>query len=311
MRFLRDSQLVHLVYSIPLTPTLTRTGQHWAKCTRDIQSAMFGPIVAGSFASDRRPGPNLRPIRVCVCHPSEWVANGLAVIHPDGFECVAVGGLRLHKLEAKFLASVRADVFLLGVPSDSSAEAASLHFDLMVRNCPRPLVALAERFSDYQVWRLEKLGFRGALEDAAATCENLRALLCAVAEGRRWFSAAFEERKRQLQNDSRAFPRLLTEQQENVLRCIALGYRNEEIGLHLQCSALTAKRHRADLMRKLDARDSLTLTRTARTLGFADFGLPSATKRTRSPAHHTCSANPSCQGRASSQLSLKALSCKP
>lgn len=249
---------------------------------------MIGPSRADHSAPSSLFEPRSRPLRVGLCHRSEWVANSLAALRLDGFEIVAM------RSETPLLAT--ADVILLRVPCsdrDELKEPESDRLENTVRKCPHPLVALSDQFSDYAVWRLDKSGFCGAIEDASATRENIRALLQAVAAGQRWFSATFEERRQRLRHDSGSFPRLLTKQQENVLRCVAHGYGNEEIGEHLGCSAFTAKRHRADLMRKLDARDSLTLARTARRLGFADFGLPDATRRT-SVSPQACAADARC-----------------
>lgn len=181
---------------------------------------------------------------------------------------------------AEHLVAARPDVLFI-CADRGSPDPAKLLEGLATRGLRRPTVALACQFSDYVVWRLCKLQIRGAIEDAAATRQNIAAALSAVNSGLGWFSPDFRSRVHRLRNDPAAFPRLLSNRQVAVLRCIAHGLRNDEVGDHLSCSWSTAKRHRADLLRKLGAPDSISLTREAQRLGFADFGLPGRGMGTR------------------------------
>ncbi len=62
----------------------------------------------------------------------------------------------------------------------------------------------------------------------------------------------------------------LTLQERNILRLIAQGHTNRTAAAHLQVSAKTVEKHRANLMRKLGLRDATALVEFLRERGLLD-----------------------------------------
>jgi len=63
---------------------------------------------------------------------------------------------------------------------------------------------------------------------------------------------------------------VLTERELEVLRLLAGGHTNREVGERLYISTRTAEFHRGNIQRKLSARSRAELTHHARTIGLVD-----------------------------------------
>lgn len=63
---------------------------------------------------------------------------------------------------------------------------------------------------------------------------------------------------------------VLTERELEVLRLLAGGHTNREVGERLYISTRTAEFHRRNIQRKLSARSRAELTHHARTIGLVD-----------------------------------------
>ncbi len=62
----------------------------------------------------------------------------------------------------------------------------------------------------------------------------------------------------------------LTEREREILKLIAEGYKNREIGEHLFISLKTVEKHRSRLMKKLDLHNTAALTAFALEKGMID-----------------------------------------
>jgi two-component system response regulator NreC len=62
----------------------------------------------------------------------------------------------------------------------------------------------------------------------------------------------------------------LTPREEQVLRLIAAGYGNKEIGVQLELSAKTVDAHKSNAMRKLDMRGRIDVVKYAVLRGWLD-----------------------------------------
>jgi DNA-binding NarL/FixJ family response regulator len=85
--------------------------------------------------------------------------------------------------------------------------------------------------------------------------EELRAAIDQVASGRTLFSTGSLDKIRKRTGTADEKLPQLTERELAVLRLVAGGYSNNEIGLVLSISGGTVKNHMTDIMSKLEARD--------------------------------------------------------
>jgi DNA-binding NarL/FixJ family response regulator len=108
----------------------------------------------------------------------------------------------------------------------------------------------------------------GALACIPKSCgssELLRAI-GQVAHGRKYVSPSLQLRRRRAAEPaqlSSGAPATLTARQRQVLRCVALGYNNMEIGQMLGISAKTVSKHRSRLRNTLRLPNTAGLTRYA------------------------------------------------
>ena len=199
-------------------------------------------------------------IRVALVDDQALVRAGLArILSPaDGFEVVAEcadGRQAVQELPA-----LHPDVVLMDIRMpvlDGVAATAQL------RDRAEPLVVLVlTTFGEDEVlWGAIEAGAAGfVLKDSSA--EDLIAAVRAVAGGGAWFDPAVAPRildhyRRRVAPAAREGARLalLTEREHEVLRLMARGATNAEIGATLYVAEATVKTHVGSIFGKLDVRD--------------------------------------------------------
>jgi DNA-binding NarL/FixJ family response regulator len=199
-------------------------------------------------------------IRVAIVDDQALVRAGLArILSPaDGFEVVAECGDGKQAVEE--LPALRPDVVLMDVrmPAlDGIAATAEL------RHLEEPLdVLVLTTFGEDEVlWAAIEAGAAGfILKDS--TAEDLLAAVRAVAGGAAWFDHAvaprlLERYRRVVAPAARDAARLelLTDREHDVLRLMARGKTNAEIGATLFVAEATVKTHVGSIFGKLGVRD--------------------------------------------------------
>jgi DNA-binding NarL/FixJ family response regulator len=199
-------------------------------------------------------------IRAAIVDDQAIVRAGLArILSPaDGFEVVAECADGLQAVEQ--LPPLRPDVVLMDVrmPAlDGIAATAQL------RSLEEPLeVLVLTTFGEDEVlWGAVEAGAAGfVLKDSSA--EDLIAAVRAVADGAAWFDPAvaprlLERYRRVVAPAARDAARLdrLTDREHDVLRLMARGATNAEIGATLFVAEATVKTHVGSIFSKLGVRD--------------------------------------------------------
>jgi DNA-binding NarL/FixJ family response regulator len=199
-------------------------------------------------------------IRVALVDDQAIVRAGLArILSPaDGFEVVAE--YRDGKNAVEELPDVRPDVVLMDIRMPSLDGVAATK---QLRALDEPLVVLVlTTFGEDEVlWGAIEAGASGfVLKDSSA--EDLIAAVRAVAGGGAWFDPGvaprlLERYRRVVAPAARDAGRLhqLTEREHEVLRLMARGATNAEIGATLHVAEATVKTHVGSIFAKLGVRD--------------------------------------------------------
>jgi DNA-binding NarL/FixJ family response regulator len=141
------------------------------------------------------------------------------------------------------------------------------------------IIVTAQRISEYLVHRLAAQEFHGVAEEGPEGIGAVQTAIECVRQGGRLVSPRFSFLAASLRSNPNAFPKLLTDRQEEVLVCIAHAMEDEEIGRILGMSTKTAQHHRTDIMRKLDIHKTPRLIRYCIETGFHDTCVPSGRRR--------------------------------
>jgi DNA-binding NarL/FixJ family response regulator len=199
-------------------------------------------------------------IRVALVDDQAIVRAGLArILSPaDGFEVVAECPDGRHAVEE--LPAVQPDVVLMDIrmPALDGVEATAR---LRALEDPLQVLVLTTFGEDEVLWGAIEAGAAGfVLKDSSA--EDLIAAVRAVAGGGAWFDSGVAPRlldryRRVVAPAARDATRLdlLTEREHDVLRLMARGATNAEIGDALHVAEATVKTHVGSIFAKLGVRD--------------------------------------------------------
>ena len=199
-------------------------------------------------------------IRVALVDDQAIVRAGLArILSPaDGFEVVAECPDGKHAVEE--LPAVRPDVVLMDIRMPAlDGVAATKHLRALEE--PLEVLVLTTFGEDEVLWGAIEAGASGfVLKDSSA--EDLIAAVRAVAGGGAWFDPGvaprlLERYRRVVAPAARDAGRLdqLTEREHEVLRLMARGATNAEIGATLHVAEATVKTHVGSIFAKLGVRD--------------------------------------------------------
>ena len=199
-------------------------------------------------------------IRVAIVDDQAIVRAGLArILSPaDGFDVVAQCADGRQAVEE--LPAIRPDVILMDVRMPALDGIAAT---VQLRHLDEPLdVLVLTTFGEDEVlWGVIEAGAAGfVLKDS--TAEDLIAAVRAVAGGAAWFDPAvaprlLERYRRVVAPAARDAARLdlLTDREHDVLRLMARGATNAEIGATLFVAEATVKTHVGSIFGKLGVRD--------------------------------------------------------
>ena len=223
-------------------------------CRRADTRRLAGAVPA---SAGRRAKP---VIRVAIVDDQAIVRAGLArILSPaDGFEVVAQCADGRQAVEE--LPAIRPDVILMDVRMPALDGIAAT---VQLRGLDEPLdVLVLTTFGEDEVlWGVIEAGAAGfVLKDS--TAEDLIAAVRAVAGGAAWFDPAvaprlLERYRRVVAPAARDAARLdlLTDREHDVLRLMARGATNAEIGATLFVAEATVKTHVGSIFGKLGVRD--------------------------------------------------------
>ncbi len=132
---------------------------------------------------------------------------------------------------------------------------------------PRVLI-LSSHCDDYTLFRVERAQVSGFVDKNANTTAVLGEALRMVGGGKCYYSDVFQAVRESRQQNPRAFTKVLSEWEQEILSLIGLGLTDEEISARLGRSWRTVQTHRSNIMRKLKLPGTPKLMRFAIEHGF-------------------------------------------
>lgn len=130
------------------------------------------------------------------------------------------------------------------------------------------ILVLSGLIDDNAVLRIEKTGVHGFVDKNASTLASLKEALVALANGKTWFSPAYQAARTARHRNPRAIEKLLSETERHILSLIGQGMTDEEIGHRLGISSTTAQTHRSNILHKLNISGTAKLVAYAIRHGF-------------------------------------------
>jgi DNA-binding NarL/FixJ family response regulator len=130
------------------------------------------------------------------------------------------------------------------------------------------ILVLSSHCDDYTVFRLDGLHVHGFVDKNTNSVVTLRTAIQAVDMGKVWYSETFQRVKSTRCRDPHSFDKVLTDRERTVLSLLGDSWSDQEIAVQLSIFAETARKHRFNILRKLDLATSSQLRRYARDHGF-------------------------------------------
>jgi len=242
---------------------------------------MATPVPTPSFPPPLPPPADaglLMSARVALTHPNPLLTDLLHLSCANLWGCAVVVRASSPESALPQLTAAEPDLILAGLTERLPETLVHLR-----RVLPRArLILLVPLLNEYLVHFVSRLELSGIAEEASASFGGIAAAMAAVRAGHRYLCPRYTELAMQSRQDPRSFTKLLTPRQVAVLRCIAHSMDDDDVGAHFGIIRSTAKRHRANLMHKLDLHSSQLLTHQAQRLGFNCISPPP-----RTPARRT------------------------
>jgi DNA-binding NarL/FixJ family response regulator len=114
------------------------------------------------------------------------------------------------------------------------------------------ILILSSHVDDYSLFRVERAEVNGFVDKNENTSAILGEALRAIEAGRAYYSAAFQQVREARRENPRAFTKVLTEWELQILELIGLALSDQEIAERLDISPRTVQTHRSNILRKLD-----------------------------------------------------------
>lgn len=131
------------------------------------------------------------------------------------------------------------------------------------------ILALSSECDDYTLYRLLHSGIHGYVDKNHQSLGALRQAIDEVIHGRVFFAEVVQQVRLRLRTEPRAFPKMLTEREQQLLGLLGGGLTDAEVAHELRLSPYTVQLHRRNIMGKLDVHRTPDLIRYAVTKGFS------------------------------------------
>jgi two-component system response regulator NreC len=131
------------------------------------------------------------------------------------------------------------------------------------------ILALSSECDDYTLYRLLHSGIHGYVDKNRQSVEMLKQAIDEVIQGRVFFAEVVQRVRQRLRAEPRAFPKVLTDREQQLLGLLGGGLTDEEVARELRLSRYTVQIHRRTIMGKLDLHRTPDLIRYAVARGFS------------------------------------------
>jgi two-component system response regulator NreC len=131
------------------------------------------------------------------------------------------------------------------------------------------ILALSSECDDYTLYRVLNSGMHGYVDKNRQSVDVLKQAIDEVIKGRVFFTEVVQQVRQRLRTEPRAFPKVLTEREQQLLALLGGGLTNEEVARELRLSRYTVQLHRRNIMSKLGLHRTPDLIRYAVNKGFS------------------------------------------
>ncbi len=131
------------------------------------------------------------------------------------------------------------------------------------------ILALSSECDDYTLYRVLNSGVHGYVDKNGQSVEVLKQAIDEVLKGRVFFTEVVQKVRQRLRTEPKAFPKVLTNREQQLLSLLGGGMTNDEVARKLGLSRCTVQLHRRNIMSKLGLHRTPDLIRYAVNRGFS------------------------------------------
>ncbi len=130
------------------------------------------------------------------------------------------------------------------------------------------IIVITSHSDDYAIHRCLESGVSAFVDKCSQPIEVVSEAIAAVAAGRAFFSPVVLRAKTRLRDDPKAFTKLLSPREQEILRLLGEGLANEQVAERVGVSPQTIHSYRRNIMVKLGIHSTPQLIRYALEKGF-------------------------------------------
>lgn len=130
------------------------------------------------------------------------------------------------------------------------------------------VVTVSGQIDEFTLSRVIDSGAMAFVDKVNDGLKHLEQAMIEVMDWRMYFSRSIHDSQMSLRRDPKAYNKLLTDKEIELMYLFGLGLSNDEIATRLQAGKTTIEGHRKSVMRKLGLKSSLGLMRYALSKGF-------------------------------------------
>lgn len=211
-----------------------------------------------------------KPVKILIVEDHAMLAESLAVWISRQADFLLVGRAEDGEAGLKLCQDLQPDLILADVELPK-LDGISLVKQLVALLPDLRVLTMSGRTDPYMVWQVAQSGAHGYVEKTLSP-EVLAEAIRTVADGNSFFSLMFQKIKQEWLSQPDAFQKILSGREQEVLRRVAAGWDDEEIGRKLAISATTVAVHRKHIRQKLELHNDRDLIAYARQWGLDKGG---------------------------------------
>ena len=206
-----------------------------------------------------------KPVRILIVEDHAMLAESLAVWISRQTDFLLVGRAEDGEAGLKLGQDLQPDLILADVELPK-LDGIALVKQLLALRPDLRVLTMSGRTDPYMVWQVAQSGAHGYVEKNLSP-EVLAEAIRTVAGGNSFFGPVFQKIKQEWLSQPDAFQKILSGREQEVLRRVAAGWDDEEIGRKLAISATTVAVHRKHIRQKLELHNDRDLIAYARQWG--------------------------------------------
>jgi DNA-binding NarL/FixJ family response regulator len=208
------------------------------------------------------------PLKIVLIEDQAMFRDLLKKICRDHFRLSVVGEAEDAATGLALCQKHKPDIVLLDL-NLPDRDGVSMADELLAMDPRVRILALSTECDDYTLYRVLNSGMHGYVDKNRQSVEVLKQAIDEVIKGRVFFTEVVQQVRQKLRTEPKAFPKVLTEREQELLSLLGGGLTNEEVARVLHLSRYTVQLHRRNIMSKLGLHRTPDLIRYAVNKGFA------------------------------------------